>query len=178
MKNAEIKYKRHIHKQKELLNLFNDLLDTILTDKTLESKSQKDDENEHKNGNENKNVETLMSSNKDDYDEIVMSSDEDDDETMSQNKMIKKLNDYFDEIIDKSKSFENQIKSLEKVKGLDEYWHSSGYGDKKLEFKIFKIKLAEMSKIIEKKLFEQIFGYTLEKLANKLIIQQTKKKIK
>ena len=107
-----------------------------------------------------------------------MSSDEDDDETMSQNKMIKKLNDYFDEIIDKSKSFENQIKSLEKVKGLDEYWHSSGYGDKKLEFKIFKIKLAEMSKIIEKKLFEQIFGYTLEKLANKLIIQQTKKKIK
>ena len=36
-----------------------------------------------------------------------MSSDEDDDETMSQNKTIKKLNDYFDEIIDKSKSFEN-----------------------------------------------------------------------
>ena len=43
IKNAEmIKYKRRTPKQKELLNLFNDLLDTILTDKTLKSKSQKD----------------------------------------------------------------------------------------------------------------------------------------
>ena len=67
---------------------------------------------------------------------------------------------------------------LEKVKGLDEYWHSSGYGDKKLEFKFFKIKLGQMSTIIEKKLFEQIFGHTLEKLANKLIIQHRTKKIK
>ena len=37
IKNAEIKYKRLIPKHKELLNLFNDLLDIILTDKTLES---------------------------------------------------------------------------------------------------------------------------------------------
>ena len=43
IKNAKIiKYKRRTPKQKELLNLFNDLLDTILTDKTLKSKSQKD----------------------------------------------------------------------------------------------------------------------------------------
>ena len=43
IKNAEIiKYKKCTPKQKELLNLFNDLLDTILTDKTLKSKSQKD----------------------------------------------------------------------------------------------------------------------------------------
>ena len=36
--NAEIiKYKRRTSKQKKLLNLFNDLLDTILTDKTLKS---------------------------------------------------------------------------------------------------------------------------------------------
>ena len=40
-------------KQKELLNLFNDLLDTILTDKTLNSESQED---------ENENDKTLMSS--------------------------------------------------------------------------------------------------------------------
>ena len=63
IKNAEIKYKRLIPKQKELLNLFNDLLDTILTDKTLESKIQKDE-----------NDETLMSSNEDDKnDETLMS---------------------------------------------------------------------------------------------------------
>ena len=60
IKNAEIiKYKKCTPKQKELLNLFNDLLDTILTDKTLKSKSQKDktlmsseDENENENENE------------------------------------------------------------------------------------------------------------------------------
>ena len=33
---------------------------------------------------------------------------------MSQNKIIKELNDHFDEIISKSKSFEEQIKSLKK----------------------------------------------------------------
>ena len=41
IKNAEIiKFKKHTLKQKELLNLLIDLLDTILTDKTLKSKSQ------------------------------------------------------------------------------------------------------------------------------------------
>ena len=36
IKNSEIiKHKRYIPKQKELLNLFDDLLDAILTDKTL-----------------------------------------------------------------------------------------------------------------------------------------------
>ena len=62
IKNAGIiKYKKHTPKQKELLNLFNDLLDTILTDKTLKSKSKKDktlmsskDENENENEKQNK----------------------------------------------------------------------------------------------------------------------------
>ena len=44
-----------------------------------------------------------------------------DDETMRQNE-IKELNDYLDEIIDKSKSFEDQIKLTKKVENLDEYW--------------------------------------------------------
>ena len=44
-----------------------------------------------------------------------------------------------------------------------------GYGDKELEFKIFKIRFAHLSNIIEKKLFKQIFGHTFETLANKLI---------
>ena len=43
LKNIGItKQKKHTPKQKELLNLFNDLSDTILIDKTLESESQKD----------------------------------------------------------------------------------------------------------------------------------------
>ena len=52
IKNSEIKHKRLIPGQKELLNLFSDLSDIILTDKTLESKSQEDE-----NKNENEKIE-------------------------------------------------------------------------------------------------------------------------
>ena len=85
IKNAEIiKYKNHTPKHKELLNLFNDLSDTILTDKTLMSskdKNEKEKEKENKNGNENED---------DDYDyeneDENENENDDDDETMSQNK--------------------------------------------------------------------------------------------
>ena len=70
---------------------------------------------------------------------------------------------------DKSKSFEEQIKSLKKLKVLKGYWPFNDYGDKELKSKYFKIELADMSNEIDKKLFEQIFGHTLETLANKLI---------
>ena len=101
-----------------------------------------------------------------------MSSNEDD-KTMRQN-IIKKLNDHLDKIIDKSKSFEDQIESLEKVGNLDNYYTINDFDDKELEFKIFKLKLAYLSKIIDKKLFEQIYGHTLIKLANKLINTKNK----
>ena len=58
IKNAEIKYKRLIPKQRELLNLFNDLLDIIWTDKTLMSskeKIEKENKKLNENGNENEN---------------------------------------------------------------------------------------------------------------------------
>ena len=58
---------------------------------------------------------------------------------------------------------------IKKIKDLEEYWYSDDYGDKELKFKYFKLKLAHMSDIIDKKIFKQIFGHTLEKLANKLI---------
>ena len=83
--------------------------------------------------------------------------------------MIKQLNDSLDKMIDKSKSFEEQIKLFKKVKNLNEYWHCSGYGDKELKFKIFKLNLANCSNFIDEELFAEIFGYTLVTLANKLI---------
>ena len=94
---------------------------------------------------------------------------EDDYETMNQNKKnkrIKELNDNLDEIIDKSKLFEDQIKSLKKLEGLKGYWPYNDFGDKELKSKI---ELADMSNDIDKNLFEQIFGHTLIKLADKLI---------
>ena len=62
IKNAETtKCKRRIPKQKEILNLFNDLLDTILTDKTLKSKIQKNNTlMSSKNDNDNENDKKLM----------------------------------------------------------------------------------------------------------------------
>ena len=73
--------KKHNPKQKELLNIFNDLSDTILIDKTLESEGQKD---KMKIKRITKIGETLMSTNEDNENE-----NEDDDETMSQNKKLK-----------------------------------------------------------------------------------------
>ena len=82
IKNAEIiKYKKRTSTQKELLNLFNDLLKTILTDKILMPSKDDVNDNDNDNGNDN---------------------------------MRKELNNLLDEIIDKSKSFEDQIKLLKK----------------------------------------------------------------
>ena len=59
IKKAEIiKYKKRTPGHKKLLNLFNDLLDIILTDKILESEIQED-----KNKNENKKVESRKEKN-------------------------------------------------------------------------------------------------------------------
>ena len=91
---------------------------------------------------------------------------------MSQNEKnirIKNINDNLDEIIDKSKSFEDQIKSIRKVENLGEYYFRNDFGDKELKFKHFKLKLAHLANIIDEKLFEQIFGHKFETLANKLI---------
>ena len=74
-----------------------------------------------------------------------------------------------DEIIDKSKSFEDQIKSIRKAKNLDDYYYVNNFGNKELNFKIFQLKLAHLWNIIDKALFEQIFYHKFETLANKLL---------
>ena len=136
------------------------------------------DKNEKEKESENENDETLMSSKDNDDDEnendktLMSSNEDDDDETINQNeknKIIKEKNDILDEIIDKSKSFEEQIKSLKKLEGLKVYWPYNHFGDKELKSKYFKIELADMSNNIDEKLFEQIFGHTLETLTNQLI---------
>ena len=43
------------------------------------------------------------------------------------------------------------------------------FGDKESKSKYFKIELADMPNGIDKKLFKQMFGHTLEALADKLI---------
>ena len=176
IKNVEtMKYKKRTPGHKELLNLFNDLFDIILTDKTLESESQED---------ENEKVESRKEDNEDeDYEHKFENEDEgdyyennyenknehDDDETRNQNEIIKGKNDLLDKIIDKSMSFEDQIKSFKIVKNQEEYYFINDFGEKELKFKIFKPRLAHLSNKIDEDLFEQIFGHTLINLADKLI---------
>ena len=147
--------------------------DTILTDKTLttskdKNEKEKDKEKEKENGNEND--ETLMSSKDDDDDKNENENEnenKDDDETMSQkekNEIIKGKDDILDEIIDKSKSFEEQIKWLKRIEGLKGFWPYNDFGDKELKSKYLKIEFADMSSEIDKKLFKQIFDHTLIKL--------------
>ena len=66
-----------------------------------ENENEKEKKNENENENENKN--------------------ENNNENDNSNNIMKQLNDDLDEIIDKSKSFEEQIESIRKVENLDEY---------------------------------------------------------
>ena len=80
-----------------------------------------------------------------------------------------------DKIIDKSKFFEEQGKLFKKREDIKEYWPYKDYDDKDLKSKYFKIELADMSNEIDEKSFEQIFGHTFIKLADKLINTINKK---
>ena len=79
-----------------------------MSSKDKNEKLKKEDKNENKNENGNEDDDGIIK---------IMYSNEYDEETMNQNKkneIIKKLNDQLDEIIDKSKSFEDQIKLIKK----------------------------------------------------------------
>ena len=67
---------------------------------------------------------------------------------------MKKINNHLDEIIGKSKSFENQIKSIKKFKNLNDYYdyNVNDFGNKELKFKTFKLELAHLSNEIDEKL--------------------------
>ena len=65
-------------------------------------------------------------------------------------KIIKENNGNLDKIIDKSKSFEEQIELLKKIKGLKEYWFIKDFDDKELKFKIFKLKIHTLMQLADK----------------------------
>ena len=124
-------------------------------------------ENENEDEDDDDIMKKLIHSN--DYDEETMNQNK-------KNKIIKKWNDHLDKIIGKSKSFEDQIKSIRKIENLyDDYYYLNNFGDKELKFKIFKLRLAHLSNDIDENFFEKIFGLTLIKLADKLINTRNKK---
>ena len=105
--------------------------------------SSKDDDDDDDGDNENDKI--LISSNEDNENENENENeddddddDDDDDETKSKDEKNKiegnkRKKWSSDEIIDKSKSFEEHIKSLKKLEDLKEYWPCNHFGDKELK---------------------------------------------
>ena len=120
IKKAEIKGKRLITSQKKLLKLFDELIEPIFNNKSVSNiddnvsvnESVNESENESENENENQN----MSKNEN---ESVDKTDDNID-----------TNNYFN-IIDKTKSFEEQIEILKKIDDLSQYWDMNYCDDNK-----------------------------------------------
>ena len=62
-----------------------------------------------------------------------------------------------------------QIETLKTKDFLDEYWHFRyRYGNKELNFKIFKAKAAYILNDLDEQVFEKLFGHTFAALVDKL----------
>ena len=71
---------------------------------------------------ENKKVESIKEENKDEhYDDDYKNVNEDYENEDDDDEIITGLNDFLDEMIDKSKSFKDQIESLKKLEDLKGY---------------------------------------------------------
>ena len=148
IKNVEIiKYKKRTPGHKKLLNLFNDLLDIILTDKTLESESQEDEnkneneklkeekENENENKDENENENMLL-----EYIENV------DDKLFKKYSQGKDFNSFINEF-DHATNKEHKEKIAKELKGIVDIVHH--YTNMEDDFSEYKCKLFNIINAIE-----------------------------
>ena len=148
---------RLINGQKILLKLFDDLLETIYFVKKENnnnnvSVNEKENENKNENENENKN----------------------ENKNENGNKIYDNVDNYFN-IIDKTKSFEDQIETLKKMDDVSQYWDMNYCDDnKKINFKIFKLKFAQISNDVDEQTFEEVFGHKYVALADKLLNKTSK----
>ena len=156
IKKVEIKGKRLIDSQKNLLSLFDDLLKTIFNKAVHESNSNTKNESESDNESDNES----------DYE----SDNESDDKKDKYYYETRQLNNWF-ETIDQTKSLGEQIELLkERGEFLSEYWYVGYYHDnKELNYKIFKAKAVYLLNELDEQLFEKIFGHKFAELVDKLI---------
>ena len=126
-KNAEIiKYKKQTPGQKELLNLFNDQSDTILTDKTLKSKSQKDktlmsSKDEKEKEKENEKEKEKEKENEDDNKNMLLEyMEEVDDKLFKEYSKGKNFNSFINEF-DHAKNEEDKEKVVKELKEINSF---------------------------------------------------------
>ena len=167
IKKAETKHKRLINRQKILLKLFDDLLETISFVKKENNNnnnvSVNENENENKNENENENEIENENVNKIEN------------ENVNKTDVNIDTNNYFN-IIDKTKSFADKIETPKKMEDdFSQYWNLNYYDDnKKLNFNIFQLKFAHISNDVDEQLFEEMFGHKYVALADKLLNTKSK----
>ena len=145
IRKKEAKNKRLISSQKTLLNLFDDLLKTIFNNNNNNNNNESVNDNERVNDNESIN----------DNESVNESESENKNKNVNdyENHKIRQINCCF-KTIDKTKSFEEQIEILETVDFLDEYWDMNYCDDnKKLNFKIFKLKFSHIFNDVDDNLF-------------------------
>ena len=180
IKKVEMKGKRLLNGQKELLNFFNMLLNAIFTENNNNNDNGNNDsdsvneENEEENGNDSVNGENEEENEEENGNDSVNDNDDDDDGNGWDK--IKQINNYFKRI-DKTKSLEEQINVLKKeISPLDDWFHTAYHDDdKEINFKIFKLKSADILKDHDENLFEEIFDHIYAALANKVINTTNKK---
>ena len=114
IRKVETNNKRLINRQKIVLSLVDDLLETIFNNN---NKSMNEDNNVSVNENDNDNKNDSESDSESDSDN---DDDDDDHDHDEQYYKIKQINNWF-KTIDKTKSFEQQIEILKAKDFLDEY---------------------------------------------------------
>ena len=136
------------------------------TENVIKNVIENNNNNNNNNSNNNNNEDEGEDENEDDDDDDVVESENDHE--------IRQIN-YCFKTIDRSESFENQIKLFKKVDYLSEFWNRRYYDDDKgINLKIFKLKLGHVSDDVDKNLFEEVFGYAFVTLANKIINTRSK----
>ena len=130
IKNAEIiKYKKRTPGHKKLLDSFDDLLNIILTDKTLESESQ-EDKNENQKVENKKEENEKVESRKEENEEVESRKEENEDEDDNKNMLVecieevqekysqgKDFNSFINEF-DHARNKEDKEKVVKKLKDI------------------------------------------------------------
>ena len=170
IKKVETKNKHLI--KKKLLNLFDELLETIFNNNNNnKSVNENDNATVNKNDNENVNDNDTVDDNANVNDKInnnVNDYDNADDYDNVDDYEIMKVNNYFG-TIDETKSFEDQTEELIKEEYLSDCWHMCYYdNNKEINFKIFKLKCAYILIDIDEDLKKYLFLYLKKYLVTHL----------
>ena len=147
--------------------MFDELVEAIFNNKSVsnidDNVSVNESESENKSENESVN------------ESVNESENENENVSKNENESVDKIDDNVDtnnyfNIIDKTKSFEDQIEIPKKMDDLSRYWDMNYCDDnERLHFKIFQLKFAYILNDVDKKLFKEIFGHTYVALADKLL---------